>query len=146
MIAVGAKIVAKGKTRNGTAVRTVCCGIALTSLILTSLGASAAESGASPSAADRVRAMQKQACEAISQLIITPVEENLKRAGYVYECEALPAGEVFTLIGKLHVSGSGGPTQAQFLGTLKPASADNTEDWTLCALSLNGAPVEVPSC
>lgn len=119
----------------------ICAGVALAGLVLPPL--QAADNPRSP---DQVRAMQQRACEAINQVIFALAAEALKRAGHIYECEALPEGETFALIGKLHVQGSGGPTQAQLLGTIKPTPGDGIEDWTLCTLYLNGEMVDLPGC
>jgi hypothetical protein len=146
MIAARALINVRGWSRTRAAVWAVCAALALVGPNLSPSGVFAAESQVNSRSPDLVRAMQKRACLVVDQLIPPLADKSLNRGGYVYECEALPTGEMFTLIGKLHVKGTGGPTQAQFLGTLKPTPGDGMEDWTLCTLSFNGAPVDLPAC
>ena len=146
MIADRPRTNAKETSRTRAVVWTICAGLALVGANLVPSGVFAAESQVSSRSPDIVRAMQQRACQAVDQMIPKLADESLNRGGYVYECEALPTGEAFTLIGKLHIKGTGGPTQAQFLGTLKPAPGDGIEDWTLCTLSFNGKPVDLPAC
>ena len=146
MIAASARVNARGWSPARAFVWAVCAGLALVGTNLLHPGVFAADSQAIANTADRVRAMQQRACKAVDLLIPPLADKSLNRGGYVYECEALPNGEALTVIGKLHVKGSGGPTQAQFLGTIKPTPGDGIEDWTLCTLSFNGELVDLPAC
>ncbi len=92
------------------------------------------------------QAMRALACKAADQIIQAPLQETLGRGGFLYECEALPSGNVFILQGRLQVSGTGGPTQAQYYGRIKPALDGRPENWTFCALTINGLEAKVQGC
>ena len=89
---------------------------------------------------------RSKACEAVDQLILEPLDKALGRGGFMFECEAIPAGEMLTVFGRLLVSGTGGPTQARFQGSIKPSLEGNLKDWTLCQLSINNEQVDLPEC
>tara|TARA_R110000868_G_scaffold172240_2_gene408069 strand:- start:1969 stop:2370 length:402 start_codon:yes stop_codon:yes gene_type:complete len=104
----------------------------------------AADDSPPPQTEDQLR--RAQACEVIDQVISAPLDEALGRGGFMYQCEAIPDGDTLTVFGRLQVAGTGGPTQAQFLGTVKPAPSGRAEDWTLCTLTINNEDVGLPGC
>ncbi len=104
----------------------------------------AASDSPPPQTEDQLR--RAQACEAIDQIISAPLDKALGRGGFMYECEALADGDTLTVFGRLQVAGTGGPTQARFTGTVKPAPGGRIEDWTLCTLTINNENVDLPGC
>jgi len=93
-----------------------------------------------------LQAMRAPGCEAADQIMQAPLEQTIGREGFLYECEALPADGLFTVYGRLQVRGTGGPTQAQYFGKIKPAPSGRPQDWTFCELSFNGKKADLPEC
>jgi hypothetical protein len=92
------------------------------------------------------QALRALACEAADQIIQDPLDQTLGRGGVLLECHATPSGNVFIVEGRALVRGTGGPTQAQYSGLIKPALDGRPENWTFCALTINGLEAKVPGC
>ncbi|MBY0510781.1 MAG: hypothetical protein K2P94_11620 [Rhodospirillaceae bacterium] len=116
-------------------------------LLIVFLAMAAPAQGAEPAPAilDQ-QAMRALACKAADQIIQDPLQQTLGRGGFLYECDALPSGNVFIVTGRLQVGGSGGPTQAQYYGRIKPALDGRLANWTFCTLTINGLEAKVPGC